>query len=621
MKSEVLSVKEKIGYGMGDAASHIIFDNVMLYMMFFYTDIFGIPAGFVGTMFLVARALDAISDPCMGLLADRTRSRWGKFRPWVLFGALPFGIVCVLAYSTPDLSMNGKMIYAAITYTLLTLLYTIVNIPYCALGGVITNDPTQRISLQSWRFVLATAGGMLSTVLMMPLVNLIGGDNKPLGFQGGIAVLSVVAFMMLAFCFFTTKERVEAPPTTTSMRDDLRDIWQNDQWRIVGFLTIFNILAVCVRGGAMMYYVTWILGTPEVFVAFLTTYCVGNLIGSDPQKMHNHYAYIYNELVWNVLKDTVGEEEAVLFARSASVGAQKFPVHWGGDCYANYESMAESLRGGLSIGLSGFGFWSHDIGGFENTAPAHVYKRWCAFGLLSSHSRLHGSKSYRVPWAYDDESCDVVRFFTQLKCRMMPYLYREAARANARGTPMMRAMMMEFPDDPACDYLDRQYMLGDNVMVAPVFTEAGDVQFYLSEGRWTHLWHNDELDGSRWHKQQHSFLSLPVYVRDSTLLALGNNDQRPDYAWHEGTAFHLFNLQDGHEAVCEVPTADGSVIFTLKAARTGNTITVTGTGEAKNWTLCLRNVVKVNGLQGGSQAESEQGLVVTPQGNALTITL
>ena len=125
MKSEVLSVKEKIGYGMGDAASHIIFDNVMLYMMFFYTDIFGIPAGFVGTMFLVARALDAISDPCMGLLADRTRSRWGKFRPWVLFGALPFGIVCVLAYSTPDLSMNGKMIYAAITYTLLTLLYII----------------------------------------------------------------------------------------------------------------------------------------------------------------------------------------------------------------------------------------------------------------------------------------------------------------------------------------------------------------------------------------------------------------------------------------------------------------------------------------------------------------
>ena len=280
MNSHIISVKEKIGYGMGDAASHIIFDNVMLYMMFFYTDIFGIPAGFVGTMFLLARALDAISDPCMGLIADRTRSRWGKFRPWILFGAIPFGLVCVLAYSTPDLSQSGKLIYAAVTYTLLTLLYTVVNIPYCALGGVITDDPKQRISLQSWRFVLATAGGMLSTVLMMPLVNLIGGDDKAFGFQGGIAVLSVVAFMMLAFCFFTTKERIQVPPSTTPMREDLCDIWQNDQWRIVGLLTILNILAVCVRGGAMMYYCTWIMGSAGIFTLFLTTYCVGNLIGS-----------------------------------------------------------------------------------------------------------------------------------------------------------------------------------------------------------------------------------------------------------------------------------------------------------------------------------------------------
>lgn len=280
MKSQVLSAKEKFGYGLGDAASHIVFDNVMLYMMFFYTDIFGIPAAFVGTMFLLARALDAISDPCMGLIADRTRSRWGKFRPWILFGAVPFGIVCVFAYSSPDFSMGGKMIYAAVTYTLLTLMYTVVNIPYCALGGVITNDPEQRISLQSWRFVLATAGGMLSTVLMMPLVNLIGGEDKALGFQGGIAILAVVAFLMLAFCFWSTKERVQAPPASTSMREDIRDILQNDQWRIVGVLTILNILAVSVRGGAMMYYVTWIMGSPTVFALFLTTYCVGNLFGS-----------------------------------------------------------------------------------------------------------------------------------------------------------------------------------------------------------------------------------------------------------------------------------------------------------------------------------------------------
>ncbi|EOL9131803.1 alpha-xylosidase [Cronobacter malonaticus] len=343
--------------------------------------------------------------------------------------------------------------------------------------------------------------------------------------------------------------------------------------------------------------------------------------GADPQKMHNHYAFIYNELVWNVLKETVGEEEAVLFARSASVGAQQFPVHWGGDCYANYESMAESLRGGLSIGLSGFGFWSHDIGGFENTAPAHVYKRWCAFGLLSSHSRLHGSKSYRVPWAYDDEACDVVRHFTQLKCRLMPYLYRQSVSAHECGTPVMRAMMLEFPDDPACDYLDRQYMLGDSVLVAPVFSEAGDVAFYLPPGRWTHLWHNDELDGGRWHKQRHDFLSLPVYVRDNTLLALGNNEQKPDYAWHEGTAFQLFNLADGAEARCEVPAANGETVFTLCVKREGKRITVEGRGNATGWTLCLRNIQQVATVDGASITGSEWGGVVTPEHDARTLIL
>jgi len=343
--------------------------------------------------------------------------------------------------------------------------------------------------------------------------------------------------------------------------------------------------------------------------------------GACPQKMHNHYAYIYNELVWNVLKETVGEQEAVLFARSASVGAQKFPVHWGGDCYATYESMAESLRGGLSIGLSGFGFWSHDIGGFENTAPAHVYKRWCAFGLLSSHSRLHGSKSYRVPWLYDEESCDVVRHFTQMKCRLMPYLYRQASLASERGLPMMRAMMLAFAGDPACDYLDRQYMLGDSLLVAPVFSEAGEVQFYLPEGRWTHLWHNDVLSGSRWYTQRHGFMSLPVYARDNTLLALGNNAQRPDYPWHKGAAFQLFALDDGREALCEVPDEKGAVIFRLYARREGDVINVRSEGNAQDWTLCLRNIVHISDAEGATYAGSESGVTLSPQGKAFRITL
>jgi GPH family glycoside/pentoside/hexuronide:cation symporter len=280
MDNTPLSAREKIGYGLGDAASHIVFDNVMFYMPFFYTDIFGLPAAFIGAMFLIARGLDAVSDPIMGLLADRTRSRWGQFRPYILFGAVPFGLSCVLAYSTPDLGLTGKMIFAAVTYTLLTLMYTVVNIPYCALGGVVTGDDTQRISLQSYRFVLATAGGMLSTVLMVPLATWIGGADKTAGYRGAIALLAVAAVAMLLACFASTRERV-APKqeTAASFWTDIKDIAGNDQWRVVGVLTALNILGVATRGGAMMYYVTYILGQAGLFTWFLATYSVGNILG------------------------------------------------------------------------------------------------------------------------------------------------------------------------------------------------------------------------------------------------------------------------------------------------------------------------------------------------------
>ena len=228
----------------------------------------------------MARGLDAVSDPVMGWLADRTRSRWGKFRPYLLFGAVPFGLSCVLAYSIPSLGLGGRMVFAAVTYTLLTLMYTVVNIPYCALGGVITTDDTQRISLQSYRFVLATGGGMLSTVLMVPLADWIGGADKASGYQGAIAVLAVAAAAMLFACFAETRERVlPRQEKRGSFLADVRDILRNDQWRIVGGLTILNILAVATRGGAMMYYVTYIMGHAGLFKWFLFTYAVGNIGG------------------------------------------------------------------------------------------------------------------------------------------------------------------------------------------------------------------------------------------------------------------------------------------------------------------------------------------------------
>jgi alpha-D-xyloside xylohydrolase len=243
--------------------------------------------------------------------------------------------------------------------------------------------------------------------------------------------------------------------------------------------------------------------------------------GADPQKMHNRYAFLYNAAVFELLEEVKGKGQAVVFARSASAGCQRFPVHWGGDCEATYESMAESLRGGLSLSLCGFGFWSHDIGGFEQTATPDLYKRWVAFGLLSSHSRLHGSTSYRVPWNFDEEAVDVLRFFAKLKQRLMPYILAAAREAHETGVPVMRPLLLEFPDDPVCAWLDRQYMLGPDVLVAPVFNPRGEGGAYLPAGRWVHLLTGEETEGGRFVSGVYDYFSLPLYARaGSAMLAL-----------------------------------------------------------------------------------------------------
>jgi alpha-D-xyloside xylohydrolase len=249
--------------------------------------------------------------------------------------------------------------------------------------------------------------------------------------------------------------------------------------------------------------------------------------------------------------------------------------------------MAESLRGGLSLGLSGFGFWSHDIGGYQNTAPAHIYKRWCAFGLMSSHSRLHGFTSYRVPWAYDEEAVDVLRHFVKLKCRLMPYLFDAACEAREKGLPMLRAMLLEFPDDPATEMLDRQYMLGSSLLVAPVFSEAGDVLVYLPDGKWTHILSGETVDGGRWRRETHGFLSLPVYQRPNTLIAWGPRDDKPDYDYADGVVFSLGEIDDGASATATVRDARGAEVLTVRVRRHGDTIEAETAKGSGAWGLRL----------------------------------
>jgi len=281
--------------------------------------------------------------------------------------------------------------------------------------------------------------------------------------------------------------------------------------------------------------------------------------GSSPDKMHNYYAYLYNEVVYNLLVEERGKDEAVVFARSASVGSQKFPVHWGGDSTSDYPSMAESLRAGLSFGLGGFGYWSHDISGFEAGANPDIYKRWTQFGLLSSHSRYHGSWEYKVPWIYGEEAVEVARKFTKLKLSLMPYLISQSAYTAQKGIPMMRPMVLEFPEDLATHTLDRQYMLGDNLLVAPIFSEDGKVAFYVPDvrGVWTNYLTGERYEGGHWYEQTYDYLNLPLLVRPHSIIVEGYCDQHAEYDYTENPRIHVFDLRENQPLTTEIYTKNG----------------------------------------------------------------
>lgn len=334
--------------------------------------------------------------------------------------------------------------------------------------------------------------------------------------------------------------------------------------------------------------------------------------GSDPIKMHNYYTFLYNKIVFDLLKEVRGENEACLFARSATVGGQQFPVHWGGDCTATYPSMAESLRGGLSLGLSGFGFWSHDISGFESTATPDIYKRWSAFGLLSTHSRLHGSQTYRVPWLFDEEAVEVVRYFTKLKCSLMPYLFSAAIEASKCGIPMMRAMVLEFNEDPACDYLDKQYMLGDSLLVAPIFNDKGIANYYLPKGNWTNFITGEKAEGGSFKKEKYDYMSLPLMVRPNSIIAVGNQDNKPDYDLADKVTLHLFELQKGCNTSTVVYNTAAEPELKVTATRSENSIVLEYESAGKPWSLILRDIVEFSSVQGATVQSDSLGLKLIP---------
>ena len=276
----MLTIREKIAYGLGDTASNIIFQTVMMFLLIFYTDVVGISPAVVGTMFLVVRLFDAITDPLMGALADRTKTRWGQFRPYLLWLAIPFAAISMLAFITPDFSYNGKVVYAFVTYTLLMIAYTAINIPYSALGGVLTDQPSERVSVQTYRFVLGMLGGLIVASGTLPLVEYFGAGDQAKGYQVTMVAMSLLGLVMFLLCFAGTKERVTVPVEQKStFVEDLKSLWKNDQWRILCLAGLFLLTGQVLRATLAIYYVKYFLGHEDKITLFITLGMVGSILG------------------------------------------------------------------------------------------------------------------------------------------------------------------------------------------------------------------------------------------------------------------------------------------------------------------------------------------------------
>ncbi|MGN6211975.1 MFS transporter [Parafilimonas sp.] len=254
--SQKLSVLEKIGYSLGDLAANLVFQTLMTYLAYFYTDIYGLEANHASVLILTVGLIAAFGfNPIIGALADRTSSRWGKFRPWILFTAIPLGVIALLAFSTPDFSYKGKVIYAVVTYTLLLLLYAANNLPYSALSGVITGDMKERNSLSSYRFVAVMFAQFFVQVFMLAIIVSAGNGDKSVGIEKVMTWLAIIGTIMLLITFFTTRERiVPKPEQKSSLKEDLSDLFKNRPWVIMLVLTTLVFITLAMKGGSYVYY-------------------------------------------------------------------------------------------------------------------------------------------------------------------------------------------------------------------------------------------------------------------------------------------------------------------------------------------------------------------------------
>jgi sugar (glycoside-pentoside-hexuronide) transporter len=264
-----LSFKEKFGYGLGDMAANFIFQALLALQLFYYTDVFGLGAAQAGNLFLVVGLIAAFFNPVMGVIADRTNTRWGKFRPWLLWTAVPFGIMGILTFTTPNLSTTGKLIYAWVTYLLLRLIYAANNVPYATLNGVLTGDPDERTSIASYRQIFANSAGFIVQSLAIPMVAFFGRGNDARGYQLTMGLLSVLSILFFIVAFATTKERIQPDPQQqNSLTQDLKDLFSNRPWVVLFLVTTFYFAAISMRGSVMLSFFKYLAGNEKLFSWF-----------------------------------------------------------------------------------------------------------------------------------------------------------------------------------------------------------------------------------------------------------------------------------------------------------------------------------------------------------------
>ena len=418
----MVSMREKIAYGLGDTASNIIFQTVMMFLLLFYTDVMGLSPAAVGTMFLLVRIIDAVTDPIMGNIADNTKTKWGQFRPYLLWLSLPFAIISILAFTTPDISGENKIIYAFVTYTLLMIAYTAINIPYCALGGVITADAKERVTVQSYRFVFGMLGGVIVAAATMPMVEYFGNGDNAKGYQMTMIAMSSLGLVLFLLCFLGTKERVSLPENqSSSFKENLQSLWKNDQWRILCTASLFLLTGQVLRLTLAVYYVKYFLGREDLITSFLTLGVIASMVGcAVAQPLAKRVCKIKAYIALQAISATIclfsffiGEEQIVLayvafiawkffldmaspllwakMADTIDYGHKKTGIRITGMVYSGvifFIKMGVAIGGALAGWLLAFYNYQADVGQTEATKQ----------GILLSFTVLPALGSFVVAW-------------------------------------------------------------------------------------------------------------------------------------------------------------------------------------------------------------------------------